>query len=74
MIDAIMPGASYAEFSDRMDLDAICVDLDYRSETAGQDLFRNELGIVYKKTAEEHAFPVDGPIWFIKTSTELCKA
>jgi uroporphyrinogen decarboxylase len=62
VIDAIIPGVSYEEFSDRMDLDAVCVDVDYKKEPAGDGSFRNEWGIVYKKTGEEHMFPIDGPI------------
>ena len=62
VIDAIMPGANYAAFSDRMGLDGICVDVDYKSESAGGGLLRNEWGVIYRNTGEAHAFPVDGPI------------
>lgn len=62
VIDAIIQDVSYAEFSDRMDLDAICVDLDYKAVPADGGFMRNEWGMLYKNTGEAHAFPVDGPI------------
>lgn len=63
VIDAIIPGGiSYAEFSDQMDLDAVCVDVDYKSEVVKDGFTRNEWGIVSKNTGEAHTYPVDGPI------------
>lgn len=63
VIDAIIPGGiEYAEFSDRMDLDAICVDPDYKSEPVGDGFKKNEWGIISKNTGEAHTYPVDGPL------------
>jgi uroporphyrinogen decarboxylase len=63
VIDAIIPGGiDYAEFSDRMDLDAICVDPDYKSVPVGDGFRKNEWGIVSKNTGEAHTYPVDGPL------------
>lgn len=62
VIEAIMPGADYAEFSDQMDLDAICIDLNYTKKEVKDGYFENEWGIISKNTGEAHTFPVDGPI------------
>lgn len=63
VIDQIIPGGiDYAEFSDRMDLDAICVDIDYKCEKTNDGHTKNEWGIVSKNTGEAHTFPIDGPI------------
>lgn len=63
VIDAILPGGlTYAEFSDKMDLDAIFVDIDYRKESAPDGSTINEWGIISKNTGEAHSFPIDGPI------------
>ena len=63
VIDALIPGGiGYAEFSDRMDLDAIFIDINYRKEDAPNGCTKNEWGIITKNTGEAHTFPVDGPI------------
>lgn len=62
VIDVLSPGDNYAQFSDRFDLDAICVDVDYKSQKLSDGFTSNEWGIVSKNTGEAHTFPVDGPI------------
>jgi len=63
VIDAIMPGGiSYEEFSDRMDLDAMFIDIDYRKQPGPDGATVNEWGMVSKHTGEAHSFPIDGPI------------
>jgi uroporphyrinogen decarboxylase len=60
--EAICPGATVEEFTVRMGLDAILTGPDFRREALGEHRYRNEWGVVMEKTAEEHAFPVEGPI------------
>ena len=70
VIDAIYPGSTYQDFVYKADQDAICVDLDYRSEELEPQVYRDEWGIVKKDTGESHTFPIDGPI---KTMADLEK-
>jgi len=60
--EVLSPGKSTAEFIISEGLDAICVDLNYRSEAIGEGLYRDEWGIVKKDTGEAHTFPLYGPI------------
>jgi uroporphyrinogen decarboxylase len=60
--EAICPGASSEEFTVRMGLDAILTAPDFRKESIGPNRIRNEWGVVLEATAEEHGFPVEGPI------------
>jgi uroporphyrinogen decarboxylase len=60
--EAICPGASMEEFTVRMGLDAILTGPDFKKEPVGPNRFRNEWGVIVEKTAEEHSFPVEGPI------------
>ena len=60
--EAICPGASMEEFTMRMGLDAILTAPDIKKETIGPNRVRNEWGVVLETTAEEHGFPVEGPI------------
>jgi uroporphyrinogen decarboxylase len=60
--EAICPGASMEEFTVRMGLDAILTAPDMKKETLGPNRVRNEWGVVLETTAEEHGFPVEGPI------------
>lgn len=62
VINAISPGATYEEFVYLMGHDALCVDLNYKSESIGGDLIRDEWGMIKKYSKESHSFPVDGPI------------
>ncbi len=60
--EAILPGCTMEEFTLRMGLDAILTQPDYRREPVSETRFRNEYGIVYEKTEEEHVIAVEGPI------------
>ncbi len=60
--EAICPGASMEEFTLRMGLDAILTAPDIKKEQIAPNRFRNEWGVVLETTAEEHGFPVEGPI------------
>jgi len=60
--EAICPGCSMEEFTVRMGLDAILTAPDFRKEQVGPNRWRNEWGVVSQKTAEEHGYPVEGPI------------
>ncbi len=60
--DAICPGCSMEEFTVRMELDAILTSPDFKKEQIGPNRFRNEWGVISEATAEEHTFPVDGPV------------
>jgi uroporphyrinogen decarboxylase len=70
VIEAIYPGSSYQEFVYHADQDAICVDLNYKSEELEPHVYRDEWGIVKKDTGESHTYPIDGPI---KTMADLSK-
>ena len=50
------------EFTVRMELDAILTAPDIRKDRLGENRYRNEWGVVLEATAEEHGFPVEGPI------------
>ena len=60
--EAICPGCTMEEFTVRMGLDAILTAPDIKKEQIGPHRFRNEWGVVLETTAEEHGFPVEGPI------------
>jgi uroporphyrinogen decarboxylase len=60
--EAICPGASMEEFTLRMGLDAILTAPDIKKEQISPNRFRNEWGVVLETTAEEHGFPIEGPI------------
>ncbi len=59
---AILPGCSMEEFTLRMGLDAILTQPDFQREEVGGNRFRNEYGIVFERTEEEHVVAVEGPI------------
>jgi uroporphyrinogen decarboxylase len=60
--EAILPGCTMEEFTLRMGLDAVLTQPDFRRETISEMRFRNELGIVYERTEEEHVVAVGHPI------------
>jgi uroporphyrinogen decarboxylase len=62
VIHALTPGCTEEEFIYKMDLDAICVDLDYKSEEIEPGLYKDEWGMIKSYSAESHSFPVSGPI------------
>lgn len=66
VINAIKPGATYEDFIYEMDIDAICIDLDYENEQIGDNLYVDEWGMVKKRSTEAHPVPVSGPIKSMK--------
>lgn len=60
--DAICPGATMEEFTLRMGLDAILTGPDFKKEQIGPHRTRNEWGMISDATAEEHGYPLGGPI------------
>jgi uroporphyrinogen decarboxylase len=60
--EAICPGGTMEEFTVRMGLDAILTAPDIAKEQIAPNRFRNEWGVVLQTTAEEHGFPIEGPI------------
>ncbi len=60
--EPILPGCNMEEFTLRMGLDAILTQPDFRREDISETQFRNEYGIVYEKTEEEHVVAMEGPI------------
>jgi len=62
VVEALMPGATADDLVYEMDLDAIPnVDLDFKKEMIG-DKIKDEWGMMKQYTAEDHAFPLGGPI------------
>ncbi len=61
IIDVLMPGASFEEFSAAR-TDAVCVDINYTSEKLPDGKVKDEWGMIKEYTGEAHSFPVDGPI------------
>ncbi len=59
---ALCPGGTMEEFTVRMGLDAILTSPDFRKEQIAPKRFRNEWGVILETTAEEHGFPIEGPI------------
>ncbi len=68
VINAISNGSDYEKFCYEMDIDAICIDLNYEKKILKNNLIQDEWGIVWKDTGESHAYPVDGPV---KSSKDL---
>jgi len=64
--EAIYPGTTDEEFVYKMELDALCVDLNYTNVEIEPQLYQDEWGIVKKDTGEAHTFPVRGPIKTLK--------
>ncbi len=60
--EAICPGGTMEEFTVRMGLDAILTAPDIKKDPIAPNRFRNEWGVVLETTAEEHGFPIEGPI------------
>lgn len=70
VINALSPGSTEEEFVYKMDLDAICVDLNYKSEEIEPGLFKDEWGMIKSYSEEAHSFPVSGPIKTLKDLEE----
>lgn len=66
VIQALCPGATYDEFIYAMDIDAVCVELNYESVKLDENNFKDEWGMVKRYSEEEHSVPVSGPIVTMK--------
>lgn len=62
VINAIFPGSTYEQFVYNMNLDAVCIDLDYKKEEIEPGVFRDEWGALKKFSTEEHSVPFKGCI------------
>jgi len=61
--EALAPGSGTLNgFAERMGLDAVLVDPDFRREAAGPGRWRSEWGYVLQDSAEEHGIEVESPI------------
>ncbi len=60
VIQALRPGSTYEQFVYEMDLDAICLSLDYQQEEIEPGLFLDEWGVLKKYNVEDHAVPIKG--------------
>jgi uroporphyrinogen decarboxylase len=61
--EALAPGSGTLNgFAERMGLDAILVDPDFRREPTGPGRWRSEWGYVMQDSAEEHGIEVESPI------------
>ncbi len=61
--EALAPGSgTLNEFAERMGLDAVLADPDFRREPAGPGRWRTEWGYVLQDSAEEHGVEVESPI------------
>ncbi len=62
IIEALSPGSDYEKFCYEMEIDAICVDVDFDKEILESGMIRDEWGMIKKDTGESHTYPVDGPV------------
>lgn len=62
VIDQMLPGADEASFIEAMDIDGIVVYADYRKEYLDEITYRDEWGVIKKKTDEEVDVPISGPV------------
>ncbi len=62
IIEAISPGKDYREFVNIMDLDALCISLNYKIEKLGKGIYKDEWGIKHKYNEEQHSYPFEGCI------------
>jgi len=60
VINALCPGLTYEQFVYEMDLDAICLSLDYKQKEIEPGLFLDEWGVLKRYNIEDHAVPVKG--------------
>ena len=60
VIQALRPGATYEQFVYDMDLDAICLSLEYKKEEIEPGLFLDEWGILKRYNVEDHPIQVKG--------------
>jgi len=59
VMDAIVPGADACGFVDAMGLDAIAVRPDTKKEQIEEDVFRDERGVVVRRTTQDYLEPVN---------------
>lgn len=59
VMDAILPRADLFEFVDAMGLDAIAVRPNIRKEQIEEDVFRDERGVVVRRTTQDYLEPVN---------------
>ncbi len=59
VIEALCPGASYFDFLEKMDHDAVVVSPNYQLEKIGEGLYRDEWGVVRKKGYEVYPIPLE---------------
>jgi len=62
VIEALSPGSDYEKFCYELDLDAICVDVNFDKKILENGMIRDEWGMIKKDTGESHTYPVDGPV------------
>jgi len=64
--DAILPGASYEDFIDFMDLDAIVItdvaNERYEVLDEAKGIIRDKWGVIKRNTGELDSFPVEAPV------------
>ncbi len=70
VINAISKGSDYEKFCYEMDIDAICVDLNFDKKMLTDNLIQDEWGMIKKDTGESHTYPVDGPVRTLKDAEE----
>lgn len=66
VIQSLCPGKTWDDLIYELDLDAICVDLNYESVKLDSSNFQDEWGMIKRYSAEEHSVPIDGPIKCMK--------
>ena len=54
VVDGIVPGADVYDFIEAMELDAVCVRPDMKTELIGENTWRDEKGQILKKTATDY--------------------
>ncbi len=70
VMEALSPGADYAQFCYDIDLDAICIDCNFDKKFIENGLIQDEWGMIKKDTGEAHSFPIDGPIRTLKDAQD----
>lgn len=59
VIQALCPGCSYFDFVEKMNLDAVVVSPNYEIEEIGENLYRDEWGVVRKRGHEAYPIPLE---------------
>jgi uroporphyrinogen decarboxylase len=58
VMDAILPGADLLSFVETLGLDAVAVRPDIQREKIGEELFRDERGLLLRRTTQDYREPV----------------